>query len=116
MSSAGRKALSTLGARGGEASAQRWTDPTQADYQEAARKPLAAANEQRQTSARGTHLGIAASFLTSYSDTRAHGPQSRRAPQSSEPVAPAILRALKAANVKLPTGRPSKSAQKGVTP
>ncbi|MDN5585215.1 MAG: replication initiation protein [Brevibacterium sp.] len=115
MSSAGRKALSTLGARGGEASAQRWTDPTQADYQEAARKPLAAANEQRQTSARGTHLGIAAWFLASYSDTGTW-PTVQEGTAEFGASRSTILRALKAANVKLPTGRPSKSAQKGVTP
>lgn len=47
MTSSGRKALATLGARGGKKAAERWDDPEHTDYQEAARAPLAEANERR---------------------------------------------------------------------
>lgn len=111
MSGAGRKALSTLGARGGAAAAQRWTDPTQNDYQEAARRPLAAANEQRHTTARGARLGIAAWFLAAYSETGTW-PTAQDGATEFGVARRTVMRALKAADIKLPTGRPSKSAQK----
>lgn len=47
MTSSGRKALATLGARGGKKAAQRWDDPESTEYQETARAPLASANEAR---------------------------------------------------------------------
>ena len=47
QSSAGRKALATLGRRGGKKAAQRWTDPESADYTEKARAALDAATERR---------------------------------------------------------------------
>src|SRR5699024_7518626 len=45
-SSAGRKALATMGRRGGKQAAKRWKDPNQKEYQEAARAPLEKANRQ----------------------------------------------------------------------
>src|SRR5699024_10042332 len=50
QSSAGRKALATMGRRGGKQSAKRWQDPAHKDYQEAARAPLEKANQQRRYS------------------------------------------------------------------
>src|SRR5699024_11797593 len=47
QSSAGRKALATMGRRGGKQAAKRWKDPNQKEYQEAARAPLEKANRQR---------------------------------------------------------------------
>lgn len=115
MNGAGRKALSTLGARGGTAAAQRWTDPSQADYQEAARKPLAAANEHRHTSARGARLGIAAWFLAAYSETGTW-PTAEEGAAEFGVTRRTIFRALKAAQIQLPTGRPSQSAKKSDRP
>src|SRR5699024_11779920 len=50
QSSAGRKALATMGRRGGKQAAKRWKDPNQKEYQEAARAPLEKANRQRRYS------------------------------------------------------------------
>src|SRR5699024_12444874 len=50
QSSAGRKALATMGRRGGKRSAKRWKDPAHKDYQEAARAPLEKSNQQRRYS------------------------------------------------------------------
>src|SRR5699024_4841100 len=50
QSSAGRKALATMGRRGGKQSAKRWQDPAHKDYQEAARAPLEKANQQHRYS------------------------------------------------------------------
>src|SRR5699024_3464810 len=47
QSSAGRKALATMGRRGGQQAAKRWKDPNQEQYQKAARAPLLKANQQR---------------------------------------------------------------------
>lgn len=47
QSSAGRKALATMGRRGGEQAAKRWKDPDQEQYRKAARAPLLKANQQR---------------------------------------------------------------------
>lgn len=48
MTSRGRKALATMGRRGGHKAAQRWNDPKHTDYQNAARTPLAQANQRRE--------------------------------------------------------------------
>lgn len=47
MSSAGRKALATLGRRGGQRAAERWKDP-ESDYAQQQRTNLAAANQKRE--------------------------------------------------------------------
>lgn len=47
MSSAGRKALATLGRRGGQRAAERWKDP-ESEYAQQQRTNLAAANQKRE--------------------------------------------------------------------
>lgn len=65
QSSAGRKALATMGRRGGQQAAKRWKDPTQKQYQKAARAPLAKANQLRTYSTeehKGQILALVARF------------------------------------------------------
>src|SRR5699024_12762380 len=65
----GRKALATMGRRGGKQAARRRHDPAHKDYQEAARKPLVEANQRREIGARGTKFEIAAYFHKHYFET-----------------------------------------------
>lgn len=54
QTSSGRKALATMGRRGGKQAAKRWQDPAHKDYHEAARKPLKAANQRRKAQGHDT--------------------------------------------------------------
>ena len=58
QTSSGRKALATMGRRGGQQAAKRWHDPAYQDYQEAARKPLEAANYRRKIKGQTTRARI----------------------------------------------------------
>ena len=60
LDSAGRKALATLGRRGGQQAAKRWNDPATADYQAAALAPLAKANQRRKLQSNETRGRILA--------------------------------------------------------
>jgi len=65
QTSSGRKALATMGRRGGKQAAKRWHDPAHQDYQEAARKPLEAANQRRSYSTdenKGRLLALVSSY------------------------------------------------------
>ena len=65
QSSAGRKALATMGRRGGQQAAKRWKNPDQEQYQKAARAPLEKANEMRTYSTeenKGQILALVARF------------------------------------------------------
>src|SRR5699024_7818235 len=65
QSSSGRKALATMGRRGGKQASKRWKDPAQNQYQTAARAPLAKANELRTYSTeenKGQILSLIARF------------------------------------------------------
>ena len=58
QTSSGRKALATMGRRGGKQAAKRWHDPAHKDYQEAARNPLEAANQRRKIKGQTTRARI----------------------------------------------------------
>lgn len=68
MDTAGRKALATLGSRGGKAAAKRWEDP-ESDYARKERAKLAAAN-QRRVAQGGTSRGRVLTFASQqYAET-----------------------------------------------
>jgi hypothetical protein len=69
QSSAGRKALATMGRRGGKQAAKRWKDPAHKDYQEAARKPLDAANRRRKAQGSGSRARILSLVSQQYAET-----------------------------------------------
>src|SRR5699024_12514312 len=102
--SSGRKALATMGRRGGKQAAKRWQDPAHKEYQEAARKPLAEANQRRGMGAKGTKFEIAAYFHKYYFET---GTYHRIADAATECrlSEKTVRRALKAAEIHLPRGR-----------
>ncbi|SLM92692.1 replication initiation protein [Brachybacterium nesterenkovii] len=70
MDSAGRKALATLGSRGGKTAAKRWEDPN-SDYARQQRAKLTAAN-QRRAAQGGTSRGRVLAFVSQqYAETGA---------------------------------------------
>lgn len=67
ITSAGRKALATLGKRGGKKAAERWSNSEAIAYQTAARAPLAKANQRRSvqgSASRGRILTYASQYYT----------------------------------------------------
>ncbi|MCK7662591.1 hypothetical protein M0E87_02780 [Corynebacterium sp. CCM 9185] len=104
QTSAGRKALATMGRRGGKNSAARkWADPEQPIAQ-AALQPLKKANQKRVLEAQGERLTIAGWFLTTYAEVGAW-PTIADAMSEYNVSRPTVKRALKAANITLPRGR-----------
>src|SRR5699024_3475341 len=103
-----RKALATLGRRGGKKAAERWKDPN-SDYAKKERNKLATANRERSISAQADRLGIASWFLSQYSQTK-QWPTVSEAEVEFKVSKSTVLRALKTAKVELPKGR--RGAQK----
>ena len=66
--SAGRKALATMGARGGKTAAKRWTDP-ESEYARQQRAALAAANKRKSVSSRRRGYEIADWYLDRHQRT-----------------------------------------------
>jgi len=104
QTSSGRKALSTMGRRGGKQAAKRWHDPAHKAYQEAALKPLAETNQRREMGAKGTKFEIAAYFHRHYFETGTY-PRIADAAAEFSVSERTVRRALKAADVHLPRGR-----------
>ncbi|SLN05568.1 Putative plasmid replication protein [Corynebacterium xerosis] len=63
MSSAGRKALATLGRRGGQRAAERWKDP-ESEYAQQQRTNLAAANQKREWQGTALRAQVQSSILS----------------------------------------------------
>ena len=107
QSSVGRKALATLGRRGGKKAAQRWNDPEAADYTEKTRAALDAARKRRAAEAAGEKLTIAQWYLRGFAEsgewpTLADGVAEYRVSERT------VRRALKTAGIQLPKGRKRK--------
>ena len=66
MRSSERKALATLGRRGGKKAAERWKDP-ESDYAKVERAKLAAANKRRKAAGGGTRARILAAVSETFS-------------------------------------------------
>src|SRR5699024_1084910 len=69
QTSSGRKALATMGRRGGKQAAKRWHDPVHKAYQEAARKPLEDANRRRRAQGSNSRARILAIISQQYAET-----------------------------------------------
>ena len=69
QTSSGRKALATMGRRGGKQAAKRWHDPAHKEYQEAARKPLEDANRRRKAEGSNSRARILAIVSQQYAET-----------------------------------------------
>src|SRR5699024_8192720 len=69
QTSSGRKALATMGRRGGQQAAKRWHDPAHKDYQEAARKPLEEANRRRKAEGSNSRARILSLISQQYAET-----------------------------------------------
>lgn len=109
--SAGRKALATMGARGGKTAAKRWNDP-ESEYARQQRAALAAANKRKSVSSHRRGYEIADWYLdrrqrTGEWPTLADGMAVHSVSRET------IKRALKAANIELPRGRRQTTAEKG---
>lgn len=69
QTSSGRKALATMGRRGGQQAAKRWHDPAHKGYQEAARKPLEDANRRRKAQGSNSRARILSIVSQQYAET-----------------------------------------------
>ena len=104
QSSAGRKALATMGRKGAKTSnAKRWADPD-SEYAQRTRTTLAAANERRKVSATADQFVIASWFLKTNAEigewpTIAEAMAEFRCSRST------VKRALQNAGIVLPRGR-----------
>lgn len=114
QTSSGRKALATLGRRGGLKAAERWSDPEQTEYQDAARAPLSDSSRQQRVQARRRGYEIADWYLDRHKHT-GQWPTLADGMAAFGVGRETVKRALKAAEIELPRGRRSSSARKGLT-
>ena len=98
-----RKALATMGRRGGKKAAERWQDRN-SDYAKAETEKLAKANIKRATSGRVTARNIANYFDDVMLQTGAY-PTISDAMKEFNVSRPTVNRALKKASISLPRGR-----------
>lgn len=99
-----RKALATMGRRGGQKAAQRWKTAPDSDYAKQERAKLAVANENRKTSAAADSFAIASWFLKGKSETGEYPTVGEAAAEFSVSNR-TVQRALSKAGIVLPTGR-----------
>lgn len=99
-----RKALATMGRRGGKKAAQRWKTAPDSDYAKQERAKLAVANENRKTSAAADSFAIASWFLKGKSETGEYPTVGEAAAEFSVSNR-TVQRALSKAGIVLPTGR-----------
>ncbi|MEL6051648.1 hypothetical protein [Corynebacterium rouxii] len=99
-----RKALSTMGRRGGQQAAKRWETDPNGDYAQAERKKLEQASKKRSRAAKGARLTIAGWFIQAESET-GEWPTIQSGMNEFGVSRQTVNRALKAADVSLPRGR-----------
>ena len=99
-----RKALATMGRRGGQKAAQRWKTDPEGKYARGRRKALTKANQRRSAGGRSQAYRIAAYFDDTFSQT---GKYPTVAEAASEFVVSnrTVQRALSKAGITLPAGR-----------
>lgn len=108
--SAERKALSTMGRRGGQKAAQRWKTDPNGDYAQGRREAMKKANMRRRAGGRSTTHTIAAFFDDAYAQTGEY-PRIKDAAANFGVSTRTVKRALSRVGIELPTGR-----KKGDTP
>ena len=104
QSSAGRKALATMGRKGGQKSAQRWKTDPDSEYAQGRRETLAAANERRKVNATADQFAIASWFLKANAET-GEWPTVAEAMDEFRCSRSTVKRALQNAGIVLPRGR-----------
>ena len=104
QSSAGRKALATMGRKGGQKSAQRWKTEPDSEYAQGRRETLAAANERRKVNATADQFAIASWFLKANAET-GEWPTVAEAMDEFRCSRSTVKRALQNAGIVLPRGR-----------
>ncbi|BAC19773.1 replication initiation protein [Corynebacterium efficiens] len=106
--SAERKALATMGRRGGKKAAERWKDPD-SEYAQAERDKLQKINVRRSQQGKTRRLRIAAWFLEGVSET-GEWPTINEAVQAFDVSERTVRNAVKDAGIELPRGRKKKPA------
>ena len=108
QSSRGRKALATMGRRGGQKAAERWKTDPDGQYAQENRQRLQAANKRREISGKSTRLMIAAWFLDGYGQT-GQWPLIGEAVDEFKVSERTVRNALQNAGISLPKGRRKRS-------
>ncbi|MDN6428134.1 replication initiation protein, partial [Acidipropionibacterium jensenii] len=104
-----RKALATMGRRGGKKAAQRWQDDPDGDYAEQERFKLRKSNLRRGQQGKTRRLRIAAWFLEGVSET-GEWPTVSEAADSFQVSERTVRSAIQEAGISLPRGRRKKPA------
>lgn len=99
-----RKALATMGRKGGQKAAQRWKTDPHGEYAQRTRETLAAANKSREFLGKSTKSQITAWFYSSHAQTK-EWPSIAEAMKEFGVSRDTVKRALKAAGIQLPRGR-----------
>lgn len=99
-----RKALATMGRRGGQKAAQHWKKDPHGEYAQGRRDDLQAANATRKVSATADKFQIAGWFMKSKAET-GEWPRVAEAMDEFGVSRDTVKRALRTAVVKLPRGR-----------
>ncbi|MFW9195354.1 replication initiation protein [Corynebacterium striatum] len=102
-----RKALATMGRRGGKKAAERWKTDPDGKYAQAERKKLTEANAVRTISGKASKAQIAAWFYSAYAQTKAW-PLVKEAASEFNVSEKTVRRAVKDAGIVLPRGRTKK--------
>ena len=106
--SAERKALATMGRRGGQKAAERWKNDPHGKYAQGQRENLEKSNTKRSINGRVTARQIANYFDDSLVQTGAY-PSIAEAMEEFNVSRPTVNRALKKARISLPRGRKSRN-------
>ena len=99
-----RKALATMGRRGGQKAAQRWETDPEGEYAQSRLEALEEANQRRQTGAKARKFAIASWFMTANAET-GEWPSIPEAMSEFGVSRDTVKRALRTAGISLPRGR-----------
>ena len=99
-----RKALATMGRRGGQKAAQRWEADPEGEYAQSRLEALEEANQRRQTGAKAGKFAIASWFMTANAET-GEWPSIPEAMSEFGVSRDTVKRALRTAGISLPRGR-----------
>src|SRR5699024_5353034 len=108
VTSSERKALATMGRKGGQKAAQRWKTDPDGKYAQERRKALEAANKRRTAGGKSTAFRIAAFFADAFSQTGKY-PWIDDAMDECGVSRATVKRAVSSAGIVLPRGRKKRS-------
>ncbi|WP_288630801.1 replication initiation protein [uncultured Corynebacterium sp.] len=103
-----RKALATMGRKGGKKAARRWQDDPDGDYARSELEKLGKANQRRKTGASANKFAIASWFMAANAETGAW-PSIPEAMTEFGVSRDTVKRSLRIAGIRLPRGRRSTS-------